>query len=127
MLALRERPLDHLEVASEVMRAEELLLHAALGRESHLLGALVVSQQVDDRRPNLLEVARIRQQHAGSAVLDLVPNAADSACDDGPPFPHRFGDRQAEPLGEALLHHHACVALQGVDNRRILLDIFHRQ
>jgi hypothetical protein len=41
-----------------------------------------------------LEVAGVRDQHAQSAVLDLVPDTADPACDDRPLLPHRFGNRQ---------------------------------
>ena len=57
---LRGDPVHHLEVPSEVMRAEELLLHPALGRDPDLLRALAVRQQLDDRRPSLLEVPGVR-------------------------------------------------------------------
>jgi hypothetical protein len=50
---------DHFEVASEVVRAEELLLDAAVGGGPDLLCALAVRQQSADRHPGLFEVARV--------------------------------------------------------------------
>ena len=110
-----------------MVRPEELLLDPALGGDPDLLRALIVGQQAGDRRPRLLEVARVRQQHARSAILDLIANAADPARHDRPLLPHGLGDRQAEPLREALLHDHAGVPLERVDDRRVLLDVVHRQ
>ena len=57
------------------------------------------------------------------AVDDLVLNAADPARDDRPLLPHRLGDGEAEPLGQALLDDHLGVALDRVDDRRVLLDV----
>lgn len=62
--ALRRHPIHHLEVAPEVMRAEELLLDPALGGTPDFLRALAVREQPADRRPNLLKVSRVRQQQA---------------------------------------------------------------
>ena len=59
--------------------------------------------------------------------LDLVLDAADGARDHRARLPHRLGHGQAEPLLEALLHDHRRVALQRVDDRRVLLDVLHRQ
>ena len=52
--------MDHLEVASKVVRTEELLLDAALGRDAHFPRTNAVRQQLGDRRPSLFEVARVR-------------------------------------------------------------------
>ena len=52
--------MDHLEVATEVVRTEELLLDAALGRDPDFLCANAVGQQLGYRRPSLFEVARVR-------------------------------------------------------------------
>ena len=38
--------MDHLEVATKVLRTEELLLDAALGRDPHFLFATAVRQQL---------------------------------------------------------------------------------
>ena len=51
--------MDHFEVASEVVGAEELLLDAALGRDAHLLGLVSVGQQSGYRRSRLFEVSRV--------------------------------------------------------------------
>ena len=45
----------------------------------------------------------------------------------GAALPHRLGHREAEALGQALLHHHVRVALQGIDDRRVLIEVVHRQ
>src|SRR5690242_20171915 len=60
--ALRGDPVHDLEVASEVVGAEELLLHAAASLQAHLLPALIVGEEARDRRADLLEVARVRKQ-----------------------------------------------------------------
>ena len=51
---------------------------------------------------------------------DLVHDAADGAGDDRPSLPHRLGDREPEALGKALLRDDAGVALDGVDDGRVL-------
>jgi hypothetical protein len=51
---------DHLEVASEVVGAQELLLDAAVGRDAEFPRTIGVRQQLGYRRPSLLEVARVR-------------------------------------------------------------------
>ena len=48
-------------------------------------------------------------------------------ADDRTRLPHRLGDGEAETLGEALLNDNVGAALYGVDHRRVLVDILHRQ
>ena len=60
MLELRRDSAHHLELASEVVRAEELLLDAALCGDPDLPAALAVRHERGDRRAGLLEVARLR-------------------------------------------------------------------
>ena len=119
--------MDHLEVASKVVRTEELLSDATLGRDADFLRTSAVRQQLGDRRPSLFEVARVRQQYARSAILDLVANTTDPTRHDRPSLPHRLGDGQAESLREAFLHDDVCVPLERIDNRRVLVDVIHRQ
>ena len=45
----------------------------------------------------------------------------------GAALPHRLGDGEPEALGEALLHDDVGAALERVDDRRVLLDVLHRQ
>ena len=66
-------------------------------------------------------------QDAGFAVDDLVLNPADAAGHHRPRLPHRLGDRQPEPLGEALLEHDVGSSLDRVHDRRVLLQVVHRQ
>ena len=49
------------------------------------------------------------------------------AGDDRPRLPHRLGDGEPEALGEALLHDDVGASLDRVDDRRVLLDVVHRQ
>ena len=75
---------------------------------------------------SLGEVGGVVQQVAGLAVDHLVDEAADRAGDDRPRLQHALGDGQPEALGEALLHDDAGVALERVDDHRVLLDVVHR-
>ena len=84
------------------------------------------SQQARDGAREPVEVARVDEQPA-LAVDDLVLDAADAAGDDGAVLPHRLGDGQPEALGEALLDDDLAVALKRVDDRRVLLEVLHRQ
>ena len=77
--------------------------------------------------PKARRVTRVRDQHSRLAIDDLVLNAAEAGCDNRPLLPHRFGDREAEALGEVLLDDHIRVALQGVDDGGVLLDVGDRQ
>ena len=86
-----------------------------------------VGEQRGHRGAVLGEVVGIVEQHAALAVDDLVLDAADAAGDDGAVLPHRLGDGQAEALGEALLHDDRRVTLDGVDDRRVLAAVLHRQ
>ncbi len=61
------------------------------------------------------------------AIGDLVGDPADAAGHDRPGLPHGLRDGQPEPLGQALLHHDRGVALERVDDRRVLLQVVHRQ
>jgi len=81
----------------------------------------------EDGRAELAEVRRIVQEHAAGAVLDLVLDAADPRGDHRPALPHRLRHGQPEPLGEALLHHHAGVSLECVDGDGVLLGVVERE
>jgi hypothetical protein len=59
-------------------------------------------------------------------VDDLVGDPADGARHHRPRLPHRLGDGEPEALGEALLHDDRRVALQRVDDERILDRVVHR-
>ena len=72
-----------------------------------------------------VEVLRFDQQTV-VFVDDLVLYPADPTGDDRTRFPHRLGDGQPEPLDEALLHDEMGVALQRVDDDRVLVAVVHR-
>ena len=76
--------------------------------------------------PKAREVEGV-DQAAGAAVLDLVLDAADAARDHGPSLPHRLCHGQPEALGEPLLGDDVGAALHRVDDRGVLLGVFHRQ
>ena len=61
------------------------------------------------------------------AIDDLVLDAADPRSDDRTRLPHRFGDGESESLRDALLHDHVGPPLQRVHDRRVLLEVVHRQ
>ena len=93
---------DH--VLTEVPRAEEQVAHAQPRGFAHPLGTVRVAEQPADALPEAAEIPRL-DEVAGTAVLDLVLDAAGRRGNDGPPLPHRLGHGQAEALGEALLGH----------------------
>ena len=86
-----------------------------------------VGEQRADGAAERREVARVREQDAALAVDDLVLDPADAAGDDRPVLPHRLGDGEAEALREALLHDDRRVALDRVDDRRVLAAVLHRE
>ena len=105
--ALGRQSLDHLEVPAQVLWTKEVLLHPDASGGSHPVRAFSVGEQPSDGLAHLPEVTGVRDQQTRLAVVDLVPDSADPACDDRPLLPHRLGDRQPEALGEALLDNHA--------------------
>src|SRR5450755_462705 len=63
-----------------------------------------VLEQRADRGAVGGEIERIVEQDSRLAVHDLVLDPVDPAGDDLARLPHRFGDREPEALGQALLH-----------------------
>jgi hypothetical protein len=85
------------------------------------------SEELGDRPAEGPEVGRVVDQHPAHPVDHLLLDPADPAGHHRAPLPHRLGHRPAEALGEALLRHDVAGALQGIDRRRVLLDVPHRQ
>ena len=94
---------------------------------AHAPRLIGIVEQAPDRRRKCVEIGRILEQQPLHAILDLILDAADRAGDHRPRLPHRFGHGEAEAFVQALLHDHRGVALQRIDDRRILVDVDGRQ
>ena len=68
----------------------------------------------------------VSNQETGFAVHDLVDDSTDGTRYDRPRLPHRLRDREPESLCEALLRHDARMALESIDNERVLYRVGHR-
>ena len=85
-----------------------------------------LSSSAADGLPVLLEVVTVVEQQSGLARDDLVDDPADRRRDDRPGLPHGLGDRETEALSETLLDDDGRVALQRIDDRRVLVGVVHR-
>src|ERR1043166_8961916 len=108
------RSVDLLEQASvlrQVAVAEKLGTCAlpCLGAQPLRLGP--VAKERVDQAAEARQVERVLDQQAVLAVDDLIDDPAYRARDDWPRLPHRLRDREAEALGDALLHDNRCMAL----------------
>ena len=65
-------------------------------------------------------------EQAVAPIGDLVLDPAHRAGHHGPALPHGLGDRQPEPLDEALLHDRVRVPLERVDDDGVLVHVVHR-
>src|SRR5215211_61154 len=119
-------PFDQLEQACEVARRQEFLAHTSVPSPTHLSSVLGIAQEVRDRTADGRRVRGVDERTA-YAVDDLVLDAANTARHHRALLPHRFGDRQAEPFGEALLDDDGCLSLQRVHDRGVLVYVIHRQ
>jgi hypothetical protein len=77
-----DQTLDQLEITPEVVGAQEVASDAGLGGASDGFRPLGIAQQRDDGHSELFKARRIRYQHAGFAVDDLVLDPTDPARDD---------------------------------------------
>ncbi len=82
------------------------------------------SRRATDRVSEPVQVAGIVEEHAGPR-RHLLDDAAHRRGDDRLRLPHTLGHRQAEALGQALLHDDGGVTLQRVDHRRVLVLVVH--
>ena len=71
--------------------------------------------------------SRGSHQQPALAVNDLILDPADPPGHHRFLLPHRLGDGESKPLGDALLDDDVRAALQRVHHRRILVDVVHRQ
>ena len=106
---------------------QKVLSHAFACASADRGRALGVHQQAEHRLSEGAEIVRVRHQHAATPVLDLVLDAADVAGDHRPRLPHRLCHGEAKALLDALLDDDGGVALDCIDDRRVLVDVVHRQ
>ena len=118
-------PFDEVVVQRKNPQAEIVLRDAPLGVASQALGKAPVVQQLRDSAGERIQVRGVFQQQSADTMLDLVAYPTDGTGDDRLGLPHRLGHREAEALAKALLHDYRCMPLQGVDHRRVLLQVVH--
>src|SRR5215472_16766804 len=87
----------------EVPGRDEVVSDRSAGFASEVRRSRWIVQEADDRVPEGAQVARIIDQEAALAVVDLFRDAADLARDHRPALPHRLRDGEAESFGQAVL------------------------
>ena len=122
---LPQHPLEEPHPLEQVPVGQEVLGHVTPAARTEASCFDRVLEQMGDEPAEALEVARLVEE-ARLAVHDLVDDSPHRARDDGPGLPHRLGDRQPEPLRQALLDDDSCVPLQRVHDERVLLEVVHR-
>ena len=93
---------------------------SSLGLGTEVFRPGPVFKQGGDLASKPLQVVGFDQDPAPPA-LDLILDTADPTRHHGARLPHRLGHRQAEALGEALLHHDGRMPLERVDDYRVLI------
>jgi hypothetical protein len=116
-----------IRVLGEMAVADELLDRTQAGGAAQPGCQTDVVEQPVDRGSERAEVRGVVNEQALVLVADLVLDAADARSHERFGLDHGFGDGEPEPLLETLLHHHRGMALEGVDHRRVLIGIVHRE
>src|SRR4051794_35902082 len=120
-----EHLVDQLHVLDQMARPKERLANPLACGLPDGLGGFRITEQRVDRFADGDQVGWVIHEAAGFAVDDLILDAPDATGDNRPRLPHRLRDSQAEALCEALLKDHVGAALDRIDHRRVLLDVFH--
>ncbi|MDZ7727731.1 MAG: hypothetical protein U5Q44_05750 [Dehalococcoidia bacterium] len=108
-------------------RHQELLAYPFPRRCPQPLAQRRVEQEPLQRFLEVFQVARVVQQQAVHAVVDLVGDATDVARNNRPALPHGLRHGESESFVQALLHDDARVPLERVHHRRVLLRVLHGQ
>jgi hypothetical protein len=122
-----QKPRDEVEVLHQAACGEELVTHSFLRLSPDRTGALGLLEQPPHRLAVGGQLGRLLEQNPAPAVDNLVLDASDSRSDDRTSLPHRLRDGESESLSDALLHDHVGPPLKRVHDRRVLLEVVHRQ